>query len=228
MKTTRSPVRSFRSPTRRYCDFENSPRSTPRSRSLLRTSSSSESPARDRSLVDFKAALELEGENDDGSSRKVSSAHYQIFRQAVTSSKGSFKINLAKPRRAARASLLDLGDGKVTNRVSWLDQPSLTHMMASTARIAQGLKEDEPVEKTTLSESLNTESTSFKHLTVKQVFPHEPYRLRISAACRYYWYHIYRYLSTDTSIDTLASFRSIYYIVMIIFRFCTLQKDTAN
>ena len=57
--------------------------------------------------------------------------------------------------------------------------------MASTARIAQGLKEDEPVEKTTLSESLNTESTSFKHLTVKQVFPREHYRLRIHKDAQY-------------------------------------------
>ena len=57
--------------------------------------------------------------------------------------------------------------------------------MVSTARIAQGLKEDEPVEKTTLSESLNMESTSFKHLTVKQVFPHEPYHLKIHKDAKY-------------------------------------------
>ena len=52
--TTRSPVRSSRSPTRRYWDFEDSPRSATCSRLPLRTSSSSESPARDRSPVDFK------------------------------------------------------------------------------------------------------------------------------------------------------------------------------
>ena len=46
--------------------------------------------------------------------------------------------------------------------------------MTSTARIAQGLKEDEEVEKTTLSESFNTSSSSFK-----QTFPREPYRLKV-------------------------------------------------
>ena len=61
---------------------------------------------RDRSLSD--------DEIEEGSSRKVSSAQYQLFRQAVTSSKGSFKLNPARSRRAARASLMDLGDGEVT------------------------------------------------------------------------------------------------------------------
>ena len=74
-----------------------------------------------------------------------SSAQYWIVSQTVTSSKGSFKLNPAKSRRAARASLLDLGDSEMTDRVSWLDQRSLTDTMAFTARIAQGLKEDEPV-----------------------------------------------------------------------------------
>ena len=85
----------------------------------------------------------------------------QSFRQAGTTSKGSFKVNPAKSRRASRASLLDLGDSEVSDQVSWLDQPSLKDTMASTARIAQGLKEDEKVEKTTLSETLNTTSSTF-------------------------------------------------------------------
>ena len=80
-------------------------------------------------------------------------------------------LDPAKSRRAARASLLDLGEGEVTDRVSWLDQPSLVDTMTLTARIAQGLKEDEEIEKTTLFETLNTGSSSFKHLTVKQIFP---------------------------------------------------------
>ena len=57
--------------------------------------------------------------------------------------------------------------------------------MASTARIAQGLKEDEEVEKTTLSETLNTSPSTFKHLTVKQIFPREPYRLKIHRDAQY-------------------------------------------
>ena len=87
-------------------------------------------------------------------------------------------------RRPSRASL-DLGDSEVTDRVSWLDQPSLKDTMASTARIAQGLKEDEEVKKTTLSETLNTASSMFKHLTVKQIFPREPYRLKVHRDAQY-------------------------------------------
>ena len=80
---------------------------------------------------------------------------------------------------------MEIGDGEVTDWVSWLDQPSLTDTMASTARIAQGLKEDETVEKTTLSESLNTGSSKFKHLTVKQSFLREPYRLKVHRDAQY-------------------------------------------
>ena len=113
--------------------------------------------------MNFSAALDSEDkvkdrsitndEDEDDVHKKVSAAQYQLFRQAVMTSKGSFKVN---PTKSRRASLLDLGDSEVTDRVSWLDQPFLRDTMASTARIAQGLKEDEEVEKTTLSETLNT------------------------------------------------------------------------
>ena len=137
-----------------------------------------EENTRDRSLTDE--------EDEDGSSRKVLSTQYQLFRQAVTSSKGSFKLNPARSQRAAKASLMDLGNGEVTDRVSWLDQLSLTDTMASTARIVQGLKEDETVEKTTLSsESLNTGSSTFKHLMVKQIFLFQPYRLKVHRDAQY-------------------------------------------
>ena len=141
---SQAPVRRARTPVRRCRDFDDT-RSSTRSR-FVRRSSSSESPARDGSPVNFVAAFDpgettrdrslSDGEDEDGSNRKVSSAQYQLFHQAVTSSKGSFKLNPAKSRRAARASLMDLGDREVTDRVSWLDQPSLTDTMASTARIA--------------------------------------------------------------------------------------------
>ena len=75
--------------------------------------------------------------------------------------------------------MLDLGDTEVPDRVSWLDQPSLQDTIASTARITQGLKEDEEVVKTTLSETLNDNTSSFKFFTVKQIFPREPYRLKV-------------------------------------------------
>ena len=127
---------------------------------------------------DVKRAIS-DDEDDEGDSKKISAAQYQIFRQAVTTSKGSFKVNPAKTKRTSRASLLDLGDPGVTDGVSWLDQPSLQDTMVSTARIVQGLKDDEEVEKTTLSETLNTASSTFKFFTVKQIFPREPYRLKI-------------------------------------------------
>ena len=107
-------------------------------------------------------------EDGEGDSKKISAAQYEIFRQAVTSSNGMYKVNPAKTKRAARASLLDLGDTEVPDRVSWLDQ-----------RIAQGLKEDEEVVKTTLSETSNDNTSSFKFFTVKQIFSREPYRLKI-------------------------------------------------
>ena len=137
----------------------------------------SEDKVKDRSITD--------DEDEDGAQRKVLAAQYQLFRQAVITSKGSFKVNPAKSSRASRASLLDLGDSEVTDRVSWLDQPSLKDTMASMTHIAQGLKEDEEVEKTTLSETLNTSSSTFKHLTVKQIFPREPYRLKVHRDAQY-------------------------------------------
>ena len=139
--------------------------------------------------MNFSAALDpddkikersiSDDEDEEGDHKKISAGQYQLFRQAVTTSKGSFKVNPAKTRRASRASLLDLGDTEVTDRVSWLDQPSLQDTMASTARIAQGLKDDEEVEKTTLSDTLNTASSTFKHFKVKQIFPREPYCLKV-------------------------------------------------
>ena len=145
--------------------------------------------------MDFRAAIQADatektsrvsnGENEE-SSRKVSSAQYALFRQAVTLSKGSFKIVTVRTKRAARASLLDLGEVEKTDKVSWMDhQPSLLDMMPSTARIAQGLKDDEEVDKTTFSEVLNAESSTFKHFTVKQVFPQEPYRLKMHKDASY-------------------------------------------
>ena len=35
---------------------------------------------------------------------------------------------------------MDLGDGEVTDKVSWLDQPSLTDTMTSTARMHKALR----------------------------------------------------------------------------------------
>ena len=177
----RTPVRQARTPVRQRSESKES-----RSRSPLSRSSSVESPARDESPVNFTAAMDPESkrdifddEGDKGDSKKISVAQYKIFRQAVSTSKGSYKVNPAKTKRASRASWLDLGDTEVTDRISWLDQPSLQDTMASTARIAQGLKEDEEVVKTTLSETLNSDCSSFKFFTVKQIFPREPYRLKI-------------------------------------------------
>ena len=64
----------------------------------------------------------------------------------------------------------------LTKFPGWTNRPY--RPMASSARKAQGLKDDEEVDKT-LSETLNDESSTFKQFTVKQVFPREPYRLKM-------------------------------------------------
>ena len=182
-RSPRMPVRRVRMPVRQTRGYRDSRES--RSRSPLSRSSSVESPTRDASPVNFSAAMDpddkrsiSDDEDDEGEHKKISAAQYQIFRQAVTTSKGSFKDRL-KTKQASRASLLDLGGPEVTDRVSWLDQPSLQDTMVSTARIAQGLKDDEEVEKTTLSETLNTTSSTFKFFALKQIFPREPYHLKV-------------------------------------------------
>ena len=149
----RTPVRRVRTPVRQARGYNDSRES--RSRSPVSRSSSVESPTRDASPVNFSVALDpddkrsiSDDEDDEGEHKKISAAQYQIFRQAVTTSRGSFKVNPAKTKQASRASLLDLGGPEVTDRVSWLDQPSLQDTMVSTARITQGLKDDEEVEKT--------------------------------------------------------------------------------
>ena len=183
-RQARTPVRPPRTPVRRSRNHSESGDS--RSRSPLSRSSSVESAARDESPLNFNAALDMDSkrafskdEDAEGDRKKISAAQYDTFRQAVTSSRGTFKINPAKTKRAARASLLDLGETEAPDRVSWLDQPSLQDTMASTARIAQGLKEDEEVVKTTLSETLNDNTSSLKFLTVKHILPREPYRLKV-------------------------------------------------
>ena len=137
-------MRQARMPVRQRSESRES-----RSRSPLSRSSSVESPARDESPVNFTAAMDPESKrdisDDEGDSKKISAAQYKIFRQAVSMSKGWYKLKPVKTKRASRASLLDLGDTEVTDRISWLDQPSLQDTMASTARIAQGPKEDEEV-----------------------------------------------------------------------------------
>ena len=165
-RQARTPVKPPRTPVRRSRNHSESGDS--RSRSPLSRSSSVESAALDESPLNFNAALDMdskrafsEDEDAEGDGKKISAAQYDTFRQAVTSFKGTFKINPAKTKRAARASLLDLSETEVPDRVSWLDQPSLQDTMASTARIAQGLKEDEELVKTTLSETLNDNTSSF-------------------------------------------------------------------
>ena len=134
VRRSRTPDRRPRTPIRRARVMDESRDSTC-SRSPIRRSSSLEACTRDTSPVNFSAALNTEDkvedrtisdeEDDDGMQKKVSAAQYQLFRQAVTSSKGSFKINPSKSRRAHRASLMDLGETESSDRVSWLDQPSL-------------------------------------------------------------------------------------------------------
>ena len=217
-RRSRTPDRRPRTPVRRARGMDESRDST-RSRSAIRRSSSSESCTRDTSPVNFSAALNTEDkvkgrsisdeEDDEGSQKKVSATQYQLFRQAVKSSKGTCKVNPSKSRRAPRVSLMDLGETEASDRVSRLDQPSLVDTMASTGRIAQGLKEDEDVEKTTLSETLNTSSSTFEHLTVKQIFPREPYRLKVHRERNIYPSLQRRLVSVTAMLQLLTRFRSV-------------------
>ena len=88
VERARTPVRRSRTPVRHSRGMDESRDST-RTRSPIRRSSSSESAPRDASPVNFSAALDTEekvkdksfsdGEDDEGSLRKVSAA---LFRQA--------------------------------------------------------------------------------------------------------------------------------------------------
>ena len=129
LRRARESKRKARTPVKHRSESRES-----RSHSPLSRSSSVESPARDESPLNFAAAMDPESKRDisddegnDGDSKKISAAQYKIFRQTVSTSKGSFKLNPAKTKLAARASLLDLGDTEVTDRISWLDQPSARH-----------------------------------------------------------------------------------------------------
>ena len=113
-------MRRARTPVRRARGLDDTREST-RSRSPVTRSSSDASPVnffffdpedkiKERPITD--------DEDEDSDHKKISAAQYQLFRQAVTTSKGSFKVNPAKTRRASRASLLDLGDSEVTDRLS--------------------------------------------------------------------------------------------------------------
>ena len=113
VRHSRTPDRRPRTPVRRARGRDESRDST-RSWSPIRRLSSTESCTRDASPVDFSAALNTEekvkdrsiseDEDDEGSQKKVSAAQYQLFRQAVKSSKGTFKVNPSKSRRAAMTS----------------------------------------------------------------------------------------------------------------------------
>ena len=96
-RKARTPVRQARTPVRHRSESRES-----RSCSPLSRSSSVESPARDESPLNFVAAMDPESkrdisddEGDDGDSKKVLEVQYKIFRQAVSTSKGPFKLNPA-------------------------------------------------------------------------------------------------------------------------------------
>ena len=85
--------RRVRTPMRQAKGYSDSRDS--RSHSPLSRSSSVESPTRDASPVNFTASMDPDDKrsisDDEGEHKKISAAQYQIFRQAVTTSKGSFK-----------------------------------------------------------------------------------------------------------------------------------------
>ena len=104
-RQARTPVRPPRTPVRRARNHSKSRDS--RSRSPLSRSSSVESTAREESPLNFNAALDVdskravsEDEDAEGDSKKISAAQYEIFRQAVTSSREHTRSTL--PRLSQR------------------------------------------------------------------------------------------------------------------------------
>ena len=86
-----------------------------------------------------------------------SQQQYQIFRQAVTTSKGSFKSTpLRQNERPGRLCWTWAARRWLTESRGWTSRRFKTRWF-STARIAQGLKDDKEVEKTALSETLRTQ-----------------------------------------------------------------------
>ena len=75
---------------------------------------------------------------------RVSAAQYALFRHHLKRPSRSCQ----RGKSEQQGHLLDLGEEEKTDKVSWMDQPSLLDTMASAARIAQGLKNYEEVDKT--------------------------------------------------------------------------------
>ena len=167
-------------------DFSHDSRrnSRSRSRSPLRTESSSRRTSRSaRSRRERRHSQSSTSRqrvsDDDGSDIMVSPSRYSIFRNAVRTSRGAYTSVNPRGEGLAKASMVHLSQDDKPEKVAWSVQPQLRHAIDHVSMLAQGVKKIDKVAKTPLCEHTSRES-SFKFLKPNEVFDRkENFRLKV-------------------------------------------------
>ena len=167
-------------------DFSHDSRrnSRSRSRSPLRTESSSRRTSRSaRSRRERRHSQSSTSRqrvsDDDGSDIMVSPSRYSIFRNAVRTSRGAYTSVNPRGEGLAKASMVHLSQDDKPEKVAWSVQPQLRHAIDHVSMLAQGVKKIDKVAKTPLCEHTFRES-SFKFLKPNEVFDRkENFRLKV-------------------------------------------------
>ena len=167
-------------------DFSHDSRrnSRSRSRSPLRTESSSRRTSRSaRSRRERRHSQSSTSRqrvsDDDGSDIMVSPSRYSIFRNAVRTSRGAYTSVNPRGEGLAKASMVHLSQDDKPEKVAWSVQPQLRHAIDHNSMLAQGVKKIDKVAKTPLCEHTSRES-SFKFLKPNEVFDRkENFRLKV-------------------------------------------------
>ena len=167
-------------------DFSHDSRrnSRSRSRSPLRTESSSRRTSRSaRSRRERRHSQSSTSRqrvsDDDGSDIMVSPSRCSIFRNAVRTSRGAYTSVNPRGEGLAKASMVHLSQDDKPEKVAWSVQPQLRHAIDHVSMLAQGVKKIDKVAKTPLCEHTSRES-SFKFLKPNEVFDRkENFRLKV-------------------------------------------------
>ena len=140
-------------------DFSHDSRrnSRSRSRSPLRTESSSRRTSRSaRSRRERRHSQSSTSRqrvsDDDGSDIMVSPSRYSIFRNAVRTSRGAYTSVNPRGEGLAKASMVHLSQDDKPEKVAWSVQPQLRHAIDHVSMLAQGVKKIDKVAKTPLCE----------------------------------------------------------------------------
>ena len=128
-------------------DFSHDSRrnSRSRSRSPLRTESSSRRTSRSaRSRRERRHSQSSTSRqrvsDDDGSDIMVSPSRYSIFRNAVRTSRGAYTSVNPRGEGLAKASMVHLSQDDKPEKVAWSVQPQLRHAIDHVSMLAQGVK----------------------------------------------------------------------------------------